>query len=64
MVTEVGKNKSDIRKQAEQEITEERNRNNVARLKEKLRELDNAKVIVRNLEREVAAIESEINEGL
>lgn len=49
---------------AEAELKEERQKAAVAKMKTKLRELENARVILKNLEREVEELEAEIEAGL
>jgi len=60
-VTNMNKTPREI---AEAELKEERQKAAVAKMKTKLRELENARVILENLEREVEELEAEIEAGL
>lgn len=52
-----------VKEQAVKEVTEERTKKAVVALKAKLKQLDDAKQIVKNLEREVADLEVSIGDG-
>lgn len=50
------------RQQAEKELRAESQKENIAKFKKKLKELEAAKKIVRNLEREIQDLEDEIDD--
>ena len=52
-----------IREQAEEELKAERSKTAKEALKIKLRELDRAKAIVANIERQIADLEESIGDG-
>lgn len=52
-----------LREQAEKEVREERAKRAKDALKEKLRQLENAKAIVSNIEREIGDLEASIEDG-
>ena len=52
-----------IREQAEEELKAERSKTAKEALKIKLRELDRAKAIVANIERQIADLEESIDDG-
>lgn len=52
-----------LREQAEKEVREERAKRAKDALKDKLRQLENAKAIVANIEREIADLEASIEDG-
>lgn len=52
-----------IREQVEEELKAERSESAKLALKIKLRELDRAKAIVANIERQIADLEASINDG-
>lgn len=51
-----------VRSEAEKELREEREKEAKEALKAKLRELDDAKAVVRNIERELEDINAELEE--
>lgn len=62
-VTDIGKSNLTPRQQAQAELDAEQRKQDVSRLKTKLRDLQNAKTIVANLEREIQDIEAAIAQG-
>lgn len=52
-----------VREQAEEELKAERSKSAKEALKIKLRELDRAKAIVANIERQIADLEESIGDG-
>lgn len=52
-----------VREQAEEELKAERSESAKEALKIKLRELDRAKAIVANIERQIADLEASIDDG-
>ena len=52
-----------VREQAEEELKAERSKSAKEALKIKLRELDRAKAIVANIERQIADLEASIDDG-
>lgn len=52
-----------IKRQAAKEVSEEINKKAVDALKKKYRDLENAKGIVRNIEREITDLEASISDG-
>jgi len=62
MIKEVEKH--DALEEARKELFEERLKANVRTFKDKLRELEDAKAIVRNLDRDLTALENEVGANL
>lgn len=62
MVREVVKNEA--LEKAKKELLEELQRENIKLFKKKLKSLADAKAIVKNIEREISALEKEIDAGL
>jgi len=56
-------NTKSVREQAEEELKAERSKSAKEALKIKLRELDRAKAIVANIERQIADLEASIDDG-
>ena len=56
-------NPKTARKQAEEELKAERTKAAKEALKSKLRELDRAKAVVSNIERQIADLEASIDDG-
>lgn len=52
-----------VKAAAQKELSEERAKRVTAALKNKMRDLDNARQIVRNIEREIADLEASIEDG-
>lgn len=52
-----------VKAAAQKELSEERAKRVTAALKSKMRDLDNARQIVRNIEREIADLEASIEDG-
>lgn len=52
-----------VKAAAQKELSDERAKRVTEALKRKLRDLDNAKQIVRNIEREIADLEASIEDG-
>jgi len=56
-------NTKSVREQAEEELKAERSKSAKEALKIKLRELDRAKAIVANIERQISDLEASIDDG-
>ena len=56
-------NTKSVREQAEEELKAERSKSVKEALKIKLRELDRAKAVVANIERQIADLEASIDDG-
>lgn len=52
-----------VKDAAQKELSEERAKRVTAALKNKMRDLENARQIVRNIEREIADLEASIEDG-
>lgn len=52
-----------VKAAAQKELSEERAKRVTAALKNKMRDLENARQIVRNIEREIADLEASIEDG-
>ncbi len=59
-----GKKKNDIKAKAKAELVEETTSEHVETMKEKLKELQSAKIVVANLEREIADLELQIEQEI
>lgn len=61
---DIGINFGKVREEAEKEMREERMKEAKTKFKTKLKEVQNARIVLKNAERELAELEHELSEGL